>query len=1035
MLDSMLDLDLGRSLPLLVDAALKSLAVSAAALVALPLLHRASAAARHLVLLAGLGVLLGLPALMPLLPRQSLPHSPRAEPLGFNDATPRLRGQKSNDRAEEPHADGIAPAQAGAGTAEAQGFSPGKKSNPRPTPLSAALPLPQPRAKMFAPVSPPPVRPAWLILGWLLGALACTGRILTTQTRVRRLTRHCLPLPPSLLSAVPEAGDFAARKSGPAGTPPMVWGWPRSVLLLPPEAADWPPARLRAVVQHEAAHVHRHDWLTQTLAQAACAVYWFNPLVWLLAARTGAEAERACDDAVLLSGVPPADYALHLLAVARALGAGQRASFGAVTMARRSPVRGRLEAILDARRPRRRATRSAAALALAVTLAVAAPLASLRPAARADAPADTQPAPPAGVPTEADIARVQQHLQSMEQARAAYAAAHPNTLTPAQANDVDQLIEATEFKRRDEEAAVSMAAQNASAYKQAWAEAKKPHTKKERQVIWQTIFMHDHPGPDRGGKIVAERQRIRNLRFAQSLAQLKQEVATLPADQVARETCLYAYDGQIALDETRIEAMQMERAEGYSLHLTRDDIASYAHMGFWNERRGVGSRALWVLTELLNRKLNQKGRLDDADVDALAALLREPHKTPSVDMATVLALFRDMREAKMRPVPPSQQQKIREAVTPFLTSRSQRPTLDKLVHKFAKEVLHLYGGSAPTPPPPPKAQVRPAARQQATHQSIPQANQTGVSSMTPLRSMRAALLKTTAFATLAAGLTLPAAHAQPPTPVPAPQAAPPASTPKPTSTFHWISLVLQQATLGTVRALTGWDRNGTLPEGVDRVYFLESTHSILVHATPAGRAHMQEVINAIDVAPRQVQIKVAFVTVTAADLNASGLHFDRIPMDRLENAGKPPQKPVLAADGSAVTAYLATIVDRRPHVFGPTSTTNDGTPAQFNVEIGTNPAITDPLRQEVFGLEATPRLNKDGSIALQLRLTGPDEWPAAGSTPGIKLLRTIRNGDTLVLVNPFPLVNPPAGANDRDILVFVTPTVLPGPKDAAMPTR
>ena len=64
-------------------------------------------------------------------------------------------------------------------------------------------------------------------------------------------------------------------------------------------------------------------------ALAACALYWFNPLVWLLAARLGVEAERACDDAVLLAGVPPTEYADSLLAVARSLsmgGAAHRAS-------------------------------------------------------------------------------------------------------------------------------------------------------------------------------------------------------------------------------------------------------------------------------------------------------------------------------------------------------------------------------------------------------------------------------------------------------------------------------------------------------------------------------------------------------------------------------------------------------------------------------------------------------------------------------------------------------------------------------------
>src|SRR2546426_2601906 len=49
-------------------------------------------------------------------------------------------------------------------------------------------------------------------------------------------------------------------------------------ILLPSEAASWPPDRLRAVLLHELAHVARHDCLALTMGTLALAMYWFHPL-------------------------------------------------------------------------------------------------------------------------------------------------------------------------------------------------------------------------------------------------------------------------------------------------------------------------------------------------------------------------------------------------------------------------------------------------------------------------------------------------------------------------------------------------------------------------------------------------------------------------------------------------------------------------------------------------------------------------------------------------------------------------------------
>ncbi len=100
---------------------------------------------------------------------------------------------------------------------------------------------------------------------------------------------------------------------------PLVAGLLRPAILLPMAAEEWPAERLEAALRHEREHLRRGDLWTLLLSHLACAVYWFHPLVWMVAGRLRAEQEHACDDAVILSGFSTAGYAEALVAAARHL--------------------------------------------------------------------------------------------------------------------------------------------------------------------------------------------------------------------------------------------------------------------------------------------------------------------------------------------------------------------------------------------------------------------------------------------------------------------------------------------------------------------------------------------------------------------------------------------------------------------------------------------------------------------------------------------------------------------------------------------
>ncbi len=136
-------------------------------------------------------------------------------------------------------------------------------------------------------------------------------------------------------------------------------------ILLPLAAKQWSEEKLRIVLLHEQAHVARRDTLHGILSDVTCAVYWFHPLAWIVAARAGLERERACDDRVLASGIAPSDYAAAMLDVARAMTRGHAAT---MPMAEVSHIERRIRAILDPT-TRRRSAHALAALACVVAAA------------------------------------------------------------------------------------------------------------------------------------------------------------------------------------------------------------------------------------------------------------------------------------------------------------------------------------------------------------------------------------------------------------------------------------------------------------------------------------------------------------------------------------------------------------------------------------------------------------------------------------------------------------------------------------------
>ena len=128
-------------------------------------------------------------------------------------------------------------------------------------------------------------------------------------------------------------------------TSPLTWGIFRPAILLPADATGWSADRLEAVLLHELAHIRRLDCLWRLLARLACALFWFNPLVWIVARRHAAETELAADRLAISTGIRSSIYADALLAAAF----HQRTRLNALTLshAGKADIESRILAVLS----------------------------------------------------------------------------------------------------------------------------------------------------------------------------------------------------------------------------------------------------------------------------------------------------------------------------------------------------------------------------------------------------------------------------------------------------------------------------------------------------------------------------------------------------------------------------------------------------------------------------------------------------------------------------------------------------------------
>ena len=257
-------------------------------------------------------------------------------------------------------------------------------------PIAEATPAPATTAAVPAPAPAPaatasPVRIAPEAIATAIYALPAALLLFITLIALFRLvalqSRAEVLVDAHWLSALARAQRRMGFKYGTALltsndlSSPISWGLMRPVILLNARAVE-AAGEAEAIIAHELAHVARLDWAKLLLARIATALFWFNPLVWLLAREAHQLREEAADDSVLAADIADTDYAQLLVGVARHECPGLLLGAHGVAPSKNSLAR-RVARVLDGKSVRGPVARSFAWGVLAGAVLVAAPLAAL----------------------------------------------------------------------------------------------------------------------------------------------------------------------------------------------------------------------------------------------------------------------------------------------------------------------------------------------------------------------------------------------------------------------------------------------------------------------------------------------------------------------------------------------------------------------------------------------------------------------------------------------------------------------------------
>lgn len=215
--------------------------------------------------------------------------------------------------------------------------------------------VPAPASSMPSAHKHPLTAKAWLMMIHLFGTLLILTLAVYQRIRLRKLAGNATPAEdPDLLAIHDELCKSMKLLRRPRlllsnrNHAPMTFGtWKPVIVLSQDLVAVLPLSEIRVILGHELAHQRRWDLWLSWLQVPIAAVWWFNPVYWLLARKIRSVREDCCDDLVVASGFATGEtYCETLLQSARVASGNALAGASLAYLGESQPLRRRFQRIM-----------------------------------------------------------------------------------------------------------------------------------------------------------------------------------------------------------------------------------------------------------------------------------------------------------------------------------------------------------------------------------------------------------------------------------------------------------------------------------------------------------------------------------------------------------------------------------------------------------------------------------------------------------------------------------------------------------------